>query len=900
MNIQIWKRSLVARMLLAFSALLLMSIMLLGIVAYIRAHRSLREAALTRLETIAILKENELNRWVLDQQQQVLLISALPEMRRQTAILVNEGPDDPAYQPAYQALSQQITLLALNNPNVAELFILHPVGGKVLVSSQKNHEGQYHVNAPYFTAGRQALSVQNIYPSPETGRPTLTVSAPIYDETDTLTGVIVMHVDLMRLDEVLMTRTGLGETGEVYLVDRFNVPVSASLYGSAEFPRGVHSQGIDAAVLEQQDGVGAYVNMRGRPVFGAYRWIDDREIALLVEVAQAEALKPAYELASALALAGLVFLLLLLNATYLLARQISRPILAFTKTVQQVAEGALDIEVPVLSEDEIGILAQGFREMLRKLRRSYEDLERQVEERTAVLKRRNTQITAAAEVSREVLAIRDVETLLQRVVTLISERFGYYHVGIFLMDENREYAVLRAASSEGGRRMLERQHRLEVGRKGIVGYVAAVGEPRIALDVGEDAAFFNNPDLPDTRSEMALPLRVRGEVLGVLDVQSTEPEAFTEEDAEVLQVMADQLAVAIDNARLFQASEQRMREINLLLRQQAREGWQRFRSLRELPAYAYDGIEVTELPEHEALPAQYAAPLEIRGEPIGRLGVLRADRPLEMDDLELVRSVAEQTSLALENARLFMETQASLAEIDVLYRASQSLGEAHTFQGALAAFMEYVGTAVLDRAVLLLGMAEGFEGTGDIQVMADWSPQIKRQSLAGQTWFVPLETVFARAVENPVVLEDVASYRVDRPSQAFLRETLGFYSVVILPLRLGARLLGWVVMGTTREPYQPEPRELRLYRSLSDRLAVVIEGLRLLEATMERAERERMAAEVAAQLRSSLDPDTILQTAARELGRIFETRWVSVRLNLPSSSSPDSLRNQHGAGSQTH
>jgi len=887
-------------MLLAFSALLLVSIVLLGSVAYIRARRSLRAAALTRLETIAVLKETELNRWVLDQQQQVLLISALPDLRRQTAILANSGADDPAYQTAYQALSQQIMLLALNNPNVAELLILHPVGGKVLVSSQKSHEGQYHVNDPYFTAGRQALSVQNIYPSSETGRPTLTISAPVYDENETLVGVVVMHMDLMRLDEVLMARTGLGETGEIYLVDRFNVPVSASLYGSAEFPRGVHSQGIDAAVLERQDGVGAYENMRGRSVFGAYRWIDDREIALLVEVAQSEALKPAYELASALGLAGLVFWAVLIWGTYLLARQISGPILALTKTAQQVAEGALDVEVPVLSEDEIGTLAQVFQEMLGKLRRSYGELERQVEERTAILKRRTMQITAAAEVSREAMAIRDVETLLQRVVTLISERFGYYHVGLFLVDENREYAVLRAASSEGGKRMLERQHRLEVGRKGIVGYVAAVGEPRIALDVGEDAVFFNNPDLPETHSEMALPLRVRGEVLGVLDVQSTQPEAFTEEDVEVLQVMADQLAAAIDNARLFQASEERMREINLLLRQQAREGWQRFRSLRELPAYAYDGIEVAELPEQELLPAQYAAPLEIRGEPIGRLGVLRAERPLEMDDLELIRSVAEQTSLALENARLFMETQASLAEIDVLYRASQALGEVHTFQEALAVFMEYVGTAVLDRAVLLLGMAEAFEGTGEIQVMADWAPQTEHLGLAGQTWFVPLETVFARAVETPVVVEGLATARVDRPAQAFLGETLGFYSAVILPLRLGMRLLGWVVIGTSHQPYQPEPRELRLYRSLSDRLAVVIEGLRLLEATMERAERERMAAEVAAQLRASLDPETILQTAARELGRIFATRWVSVRLNAPSPSSPSPREDRHGTGPQGH
>ncbi len=896
MNVRIWNRSLIARILLAFSIVLFASIALLGGVAYARARNSLRETALTRLDTIATLKEAELNRWVQDQQQLVLLLSALPDLQQQTATLVHVGPTDPAYQSAYQALSQQIMLLALNNPNLQELFLLHPGDGKVLISSQKNHEGQYHVNDPYFTAGRQALTVQNIYPSPETGRPAFTISAPVYDAEKNLIGVLVAHIDLARLDELLLSRTGLGQTGEVYLVDRFNVPVSASFYGSEEFPRGVHSLGIDAAVLRQEDGAAGYVNMRGRPVFGAYRWMDDREMALLVEIAQSEALLPAMRLASDLVVAGLGLWLLMLLGTYVLARQVSRPILMLTAIAQSVTAGKLDLDVPVLTQDEIGTLAQTFKDMLEKLRRSYEELERQVEERTAVLKRRNMQITAAAEISREALSIRDVDTLLQRVVTFISERFGYYHAGIFLVDENREYAVLRAASSEGGKRMLERHHRLEVGRTGIVGYVAAVGEPRIALDVGEDAVFFNNPDLPDTRSEMALPLRVRGEVLGVLDVQSTEPEAFTEEDVEVLQVMADQLAAAIENARLFRASEERMREINLLLRQQAREGWQRFRTLRELPAYAYDGIEVTELPEREFLPAQYAALLEVRGESIGRLGVLRAEHPLELDDLELIRAVAEQTSLALENARLFMETQASLVELDVLYRASQSLGQARTFQEALAVFMEYIGSAMIDRAVLLLGVADLPEGSGEVQVMATWALQNDWTGNIGQTWFVPADTVFTRASEAPYVLENLESPLLDKPSRSFLRDTLGFYSAVVLPLRLGTHLSGWVVIGSNRQTYQPEPREVRLYGALSDRMAVVIEGLRLLEATLERAERERMAAEIAAQLRASLDPDTILQTAAREFGRVFNTRWVSVRLDVsPLSSSLDEERHRAGA-----
>ncbi|MCK4315541.1 MAG: GAF domain-containing protein, partial [Anaerolineae bacterium] len=181
--------------------------------------------------------------------------------------------------------------------------------------------------------------------------------------------------------------------------------------------------------------------------------------------------------------------------------------------------------------------------------------------------RRATQLAAASEVARDATAILDVDQLLHETVQLISEQFGFYHAGVFLVDDKHEYAVLRAASSEGGRRMLSRGHKLEVGKVGMVGYVTDTGKPRIALDVGKDAVHFVNPDLPETRSEMTLPLRVHGEVIGALDVQSTEESAFTGEDVAVLQTMADQLANAIENARLFGEIEQtaeRLKELDRL------------------------------------------------------------------------------------------------------------------------------------------------------------------------------------------------------------------------------------------------------------------------------------------------------------------------------------------------
>jgi GAF domain-containing protein len=160
---------------------------------------------------------------------------------------------------------------------------------------------------------------------------------------------------------------------------------------------------------------------------------------------------------------------------------------------------------------------------------------------------------------------------MNQTVQLISSYFGYYHAGIFILDDVREYAVLQAANSEGGQRMLARGHKLRIGQVGIVGNVADIGVPRIALDVGDDAIFFNNPDLPLTRSEIALPLKARGQVIGVLDVQSIDEAAFSNDDVETLQVLADQVALALDNARLLKESRDALEELRNLYGQRTRQ-----------------------------------------------------------------------------------------------------------------------------------------------------------------------------------------------------------------------------------------------------------------------------------------------------------------------------------------
>jgi GAF domain-containing protein/HAMP domain-containing protein len=383
-------------------------------------------------------------------------------------------------------------------------------------------------------------------------------------------------------------------------------------------------------------------------------------------------------------LAGFVALL-----TTIFAQALTRPITRLTTTAQRITDGDLSVSAPV-SNDEIGLLANSFNIMTARLRQFINELEERVRARTSELAERNEaltfrsrQIQTIAEVARSIAAAQELETLLNEVTALISSRFGFYHVGVFLVDETREYAVLRAANSEGGKRMLARQHKLRIGQVGIVGYTTGSGMPRIATDVGTDAVYFNNPDLPATRSEMALPLIGGGEVIGALDVQSTQSNAFSEEDIELFATLADQVSVAILNSRAFEDSQRALAEAQLVHQQYLHQEWSKELKDKMHLAYEYTQSGVTArdrvlTPEIENILATGQAlvqnagangetgqdavlgiPIKLRGEIIGIIHLQdqgSSSREWAVEEIETVQSVADQVAQALENARLFEQT----------------------------------------------------------------------------------------------------------------------------------------------------------------------------------------------------------------------------------------------------
>ena len=517
-----------------------------------------------------------------------------------------------------------------------------------------------------------------------------------------------------------------------------------------------------------------------------------------------------------------------------MARRLTHPIQDIAEVAERIGAGEWDASLPRPTTQEVGALTDAFRRMTAELQAAYRELEDKVIARTEDLQKRTVQLEASADVAREAAAIRDVGQLLNQTVDLISDRFGFYHAGIFLLNEAKEYAVLRAASSEGGRRMLARQHKLRVGETGIVGYVAGAAESRIALDVGADAVFFDNPDLPETRSEIALPLRVYDRVIGVLDVQSREPGAFSDEDVGVLQTMADQLTLAIENARLLQEAEARVREIGLLLREQSREGWRRAMRDRSEWGYGYDGVEVRprEAVAHQDDP-QLKLPIEIRGQRVGELDLQWLDRAPTPEEEDLARTVIEEAGQALESARLFEEARTRAWEQSILsdlgrelaaeLETDEVLEAAH--RGAselLEADSFYIGFYEAEREQILVHLIATADGVDRevTTVPAD-------KGLAGHV---------VRTGEPLLVEDNLVERSDDHGAELIGEEAISWLGV---PLVVADQVLGVVVAQRDAPGQAYDRHDLELLTAVATQTAIALESARLYEEAVETAERLR-------------------------------------------------------------
>ena len=370
------QKSLVARLVSTSLVFSLLGVAGMGAASYLVGRAFLRQAAVDRLESASRQKETDLGLWVEERLRDLKFVAATTGRKlSENPRLVERDPEQ-LLKPLRDYIDAQ--------PDVREVLLLAPTGGRVLLSTEPTHVGGYRASYNFYTQGRQGPTVQSVYPSPDSLRPILTVSMPVKDASGKLLGVLAMHQGLERIDQIIRSRAGLGETGETFLVDSSNILVASGRKGFAVMGRQAFTEGIQRA-LAGDSGQGLYLNDAGVPVVGVYRWLGSSQMALLAELSQAEAFASAGQLALVSVLLGLAMAALLGLGVFVLSRRVARPILAVTRAAMAVAGGDLSVRAEVMTKDELGNLAKAFNAMTSDLSGLYSRLEMEGRERGAIL-----------------------------------------------------------------------------------------------------------------------------------------------------------------------------------------------------------------------------------------------------------------------------------------------------------------------------------------------------------------------------------------------------------------------------------------------------------------------------------------------------------------------------------
>jgi PAS domain S-box-containing protein len=546
---------------------------------------------------------------------------------------------------------------------------------------------------------------------------------------------------------------------------------------------------------------------------------------------------------------------------------------------------------------------------------------------TLDLERRNLQLQTAAQVSRAASSVLSVEDLIEQSVNWIRDRFDFYYVGLLLLDEDGRHAVLRAGSGEAGRIMVEAGYTMEIGGSSMIGACIIEKRARIAVDVGQEAVRLANPYLPETRSEMALPLISRDNVQGALTVQSREQAAFSEEDIAALQAMADQLANAIANARLFDETQSRLQELTVLSEASTAVSASldldtvvQTTAQRIATAMSADGCIISvwdpegdrlvtlldtspsadapgtvyrladypasrqvltarrplalRVSDPEADPAELEllrrygnksllmVPMIIRDQAIALLEVVHSfeERAFTATDIGLCQTLANQVAYALDNARLFEETQQRLRERTMLSTVSQALASAALQPREIAEiivrqFLEIMG--VPEGSVLLFDPKQGTMsrlanlcvGEEGIHAEEDLDFGLAEYPATARV----LETL------NPLVVQ--ASDPEADPAELAYMEKYGVSTLVILPLAVKGQAIGIIELESPYGVRRYTPQELDLAMTLANQAAIALENARLFEQARVQAEEQATLRRITEAVSRSLEPRELADIA---------------------------------------
>lgn len=538
-----------------------------------------------------------------------------------------------------------------------------------------------------------------------TGEPLMTIAVPLFDpRSGQVDGVLVSETRIKAIwDLIANVQVGPGQS--VYIVDAQNKVV-------AHRSPSIVLQGTTFDVPDH-DGVQPGLNGSSTVLAAEAIRFGPQEFNIVVEQEWAEALALAI---NSIYIIGAVTVTTLVVAGilgFLIVRQIVRPIQAMATAAQAVSAGDLARQVKVAGQDELSILAKAFNQMTSQLGDLIGSLEDQVRERL-------TELTLSMQVGQRASAIRELDELLPAITEFIRVQFSLYYTQVYFVDDLGQNLVLKAGTGTVGQELIARRHSLPVGLGSIVGRVAAEGKSIVVPDTQNSDIHKANPLLPETRSELAIPLVVEGRVIGVLDMQAEKVNTFTENNVTVFEAMATQLAISINSAQQWVLAQEAQHKAEEAVRQLTRQSWaEQLASRRESLSFSYDLSTIVPLAPTELEAAndgtKQAVLVVVQNEAIGQLAVnVPAKRALSPDEQDLLTAVAQQLGQKAENLRLFEQTQQRAAREQLARQITDKVRASRDIDTALKTAAEELSKALgTARAVVDLKVASPSAGQQD-------------------------------------------------------------------------------------------------------------------------------------------------------------------------------------------
>lgn len=527
------------------------------------------------------------------------------------------------------------------------------------------------------------------------------------------------------------------------------------------------------------------------------------------------------------------------------------------------------------------------------LREESSELRERISRRTAELEKQTIQLRTTADIARLAAEMSSPEELSAKAVDLIQERFGYYHVSIFMLDESGTWADLVASTGEAGKALLGRNHRLAAGSASIVGWVTANRLPRISQDATQDPFYFRNPLLPETQSEMAMPLMIAQRLLGILDVQSSHTGAFTDAEVRAITAIADELAIAMDNARLMEEQQRELERSNLEYRARAGDSWSRL-SRRGLPsvlhlapvdesqAVGVDAFTTISQSTEAGMTAvgakghEVSLPVAVRGEVIATISLRKPpnQEPWSADEIAMLEAVAGQAGLAIETARQYSDEQRRVSELEVINRISQAASQLLR--------PETLFRVVQTQINLVMGNSELIVALYDHDQELLAFPYVSK---GDETVDVDMTPISSDLISSVIQTQQPT---MTGAMEAELPETMSEIEVpqswIGVPLMAGDAILGAMIVFDPAAEDRYSEDDAALLTTLGSQIATAMQNANLLEQVQRSARRERLIHEIAAKVRRSPDVKTVLQTTARELGRALSADNAFARIGDGNSS----------------